>query len=288
MLLLIRKVPLAALGRRLGVIRFTSTISTRHSNTITPPLPPPQEAPQLPGGSFVVPPPVATSSYPLARLPTTSLLRSMLLHSITASPILYKLGTKLLMMNLDSLKERSLMKWGVDKTFYTQFCAGSTPAEIATTISELRSLGLGVILAYAREAEISDTAGLSESQSQQIEQWLSGSLKTIACVEPGDFVAIKYSGAGLSSLPLLSRRAPCDESRGVGAALHEICKSAMAKGVRILIDAEQAGVQDGVHDWTLELMRRYNRGNDTKAVVYNTYQMSDYYYYYFLGMGYHC
>lgn len=59
----------------------------------------------------------------------------------------------------------------------TQFCAGSTPAEITTTISELRSFGLGVILAYAREAEISDTAGPSESQSQQIEQWLSGSLK---------------------------------------------------------------------------------------------------------------
>ncbi|PWW79120.1 FAD-linked oxidoreductase, partial [Tuber magnatum] len=271
MLLLTRAVPPVALARPLGVVRFVSTISTPSSNVIAPP-PPPQEAPELSGRSFMAPPPITSSDYPLARLSTTSLLRAMLLHTITASPILHKLGTRLIMMNLNNLKNDGLMKWGVDKTFYTQFCAGSTSAEIAATISGLRSLGLaGVILAYAREAEITDTAAPSESQSQQIKQWLDGSLKTIACVEPGDYVAIKYSGAGLSSLPLLNRHRPCFEYPELGGALLKICDSAKAKGVRILIDAEQNSVQDGVHDWSLNLMRRYN--TDGKAVVYNTYQM---------------
>ncbi|CAZ79540.1 unnamed protein product [Tuber melanosporum] len=268
MLLLTRAVPLA---RPLKIIRSASTISTPSSNVGITPSSPQQEASELSVRSFVAPPPIAASDHPLARLSTASLLRAMLLHSFTASPFLCKLGTKFIMMNLDSLKG-GLMKWGVDKTFYTQFCAGSTSAEITATISELRSLGLaGVILAYSREAEITDTAASSESQSQQIKQWLDGSLKTIACVEPGDYVAIKYSGAGLSSLPLLSQHKPCFEFPELGDALLKICNSAKAKGVRILIDAEQASVQDGVHDWTLNLMHRYN--TDGKAVVYNTYQM---------------
>ncbi|RPB03098.1 FAD-linked oxidoreductase, partial [Choiromyces venosus 120613-1] len=271
MMLLTRIVPLGALARPLGAIKFASTISTPSSNVITN-SPPPPEAPELSRRPSVGPPPVTASNYPLARLSTTSLLRAMLLHSITASPTLYKLGTKLIMMNLDSLKKGGLMKWGIDKTFYSQFCAGSTSAEITATISELRSLGLaGVILAYAREAEMSDTVVSSENQSQQIKQWLDGSLKTIACVEPSDYVAIKYSGVGLSSLPLLNQHKPCFEFPELGAALLKICDSAKAKGVKILIDAEQASVQDGVHDWSLNLMRRYN--TDGKAVIYNTYQM---------------
>ncbi|KAG0635302.1 FAD-linked oxidoreductase-like protein [Tuber brumale] len=291
MLLLTRTVPLARPSR---VIRFASTISTPSSNVVITPPSPQQEASELSARSSVAPPPIAASDYPLARLSTTSLLRAMLLHSITASPILCKFGTKLIMMNLNSLKKGGLVKWGVDKTFYTQFCAGSTSTEITATISELRSLGLaGVILAYAREAEITDTAVSSESQSQQIKQWLDGSLKTIACVEPGDYVAIKYSGAGPSSLPLLNQHRPCFEFPELGDALLKICDSAKAKGVQILIDAEQASVQDGVHDWTLNLMRRYN--TDGRAVVYNTYQMLDSYhsyscytYYLFLGIGYRC
>ncbi|CUS14594.1 unnamed protein product [Tuber aestivum] len=249
MLLLTRTVPLVALARPPGVLRLASTISTPSSNVIRPP---PQEAPELPRSYLMAPTPVTTSDYPLARLSTGSLFRAMLLHTITASPILHKLGTGLITMNLNNLKNGGFLKWGVDKTFYPQFCAGSTSAEIAATISELRSLGLaGVILAYAREAEITDTAVSPENQSQQIKQWLDGSLKTIACVEPGDYVAIKYSGAGLSSLPLLNQHRPCFEYPELGDALLKMCDAAKAKGVQILIDAEQASVQDGVHDWSL-------------------------------------
>lgn len=64
-------------------------------------------------------------------------------------------------------------------------------------------------------------------------------------------MAIKYSGVGLSSLPLLNEHKPCFEHAELGSALVAVCEAAKEKGVRLLVDAEQASVQDGVHRWTL-------------------------------------
>lgn len=44
----------------------------------------------------------------------------------------------------------------------------------------------------------------------------------------------------------------------------------MARGVRLLFDAEQFSLQAGIDDWTLLAMRRYNTGDN--AVIYGTYQ----------------
>jgi hypothetical protein len=55
---------------------------------------------------------------PLAAVPTTSLLRSLLLHSMTASPRMCKLGTKFLTRNLNNFDKRGVMKWAIDRTFY--------------------------------------------------------------------------------------------------------------------------------------------------------------------------
>lgn len=131
-----------------------------------------------------------------------------------------------------------------------QFCAGATPSEIANTVSNLRSLGYeGVILAYAREAEITDASASTELQN--IEEWLDGTLKTIAYTDPGDYVAVKYSGAGSSCLPLLKEQKKCFNHPQLGEALVKICEAAKERGVRLLIDAEQAVIQGGVHGWTL-------------------------------------
>lgn len=84
--------------RTLGIFRPQSTISTSYSTTI--------------------PPISSVSNAPLAPLPTTSLLRSLLLHSITSSPRTLKLGTKVMLANLETIDRNFLLKWGVDKTFY--------------------------------------------------------------------------------------------------------------------------------------------------------------------------
>ena len=153
------------------------------------------------------------------------------------------------------------------------FCAGATPSQISATMASLRSLGYaGIILNYAREvdatapSEEAAAAGLAE-----IQQWLAGSLCTIALAAPGDFVAIKLSGAGSRCLPLLAARRPCTDEPELARALDRICSAARQRGVGLLVDAEQARLQDGVDDWALHYMRLHNTG--PAAVVFNTYQM---------------
>lgn len=225
----------------------------------------------VPGTAATPPPPQKETDAPLSRLPTSSLVRALMLHQITSRPSLLSLGSKVMLKTADRIDSLAPLKWVVDKSFYAHFCAGSTPAEIATTMSYLRSLGYsGIILNYAREVEhavnASTAAGLSE-----IAQWREGQLRTIALTSPGDFVAMKLSGAGSLCLPLLEAQRPCTDVSELIAALDEICAAAAERGVGLLVDAEQAALQQGVDKWTLHYMRKFNTGR--KAVVYNTYQM---------------
>lgn len=60
-------------------------------------------------------------------------------------------------------------------------------------------------------------------------------------------------------------------SAALAQAIDEICACAAARGVRLLFDAEQAAVQDGIDDWALEYMQKYNTVPG-RATIYNTYQ----------------
>ncbi|KAF8540458.1 FAD-linked oxidoreductase-like protein, partial [Trichophaea hybrida] len=207
----------------------------------------------------------------LSRLPTSSLFRALFLHTVTSSPALLGMGTKLMLKTADNIDHIPPLKWAVDKTFYAHFCAGSTPEQIQSTITTLRTLGyLGIILAYAREVSPSSSSSTS-SNTAEISQWLTGTLQTISLTSPGDFVAIKLTGAGSSCIPLLASQRPCTDVPQLANALDTICAAAQTRGIGLLVDAEQAALQTGVDNWTLHYMRKFNRG--IKAVVYNTYQM---------------
>ncbi|KAI5780056.1 proline oxidase [Geopyxis carbonaria] len=247
-------------------LRLLPHLTVRHQST----------AHHLPSSSTNVTPPTAAATTattrlpPLGRLPAASLVRALLLHSVTANPTLLKMGTKVLMSQVGNM-ERGPVKWVVDASFYAQFCAGSTEAQVRATVASLRSLGFsGAILNYAREVSLSDTPS-AHTQSAQISQWLDGTLKTISYSDAGSYIAIKYSGAGHSSLPLLLSRTPCTTNPQLADALTAICSAAADKGVKLLMDAEQSHLQPGVDAWTLALMRRFNTAG--RAVVYNTYQM---------------
>lgn len=54
-------------------------------------------------------------------------------------------------------------------------------------------------------------------------------------------------------------------------ALDTICRRALLRNVRILVDAEQQSVQPAIDAIALQLMNEYNHGK--MAIVYNTYQM---------------
>ena len=175
-----------------------------------------------------------------------------------------------------------LLRYFLKKTFYRQFCAGENAAEVKQTVDGLKSIGFkGVILGYAREVVLDEKqAGNLESCGEndtaeacirnEITPWAQGTLQTVRLASPGDFVAIKFTGAGSQALYHLSHQT--SPSPALREAIDSICDLAAARDIRLLFDAEQQAVQAGIDAWTLEYMRRYNKKTPGKAIVYGTYQ----------------
>ena len=148
----------------------------------------------------------------------------------------------------------------------------------------------GVILAYGREIVLSkgEKAEIAHSTNQlqstepkgrtetptagenieKVWEWREGTLKTVGMTAAGDYVALKFSGAGDDAMrQLAAKSAP---SPAMEEATRQICDMAQSRGVRLLFDAEQHLVQEGIDEWTMAFQRRYNRGG--RAIVYGTYQ----------------
>lgn len=218
---------------------------------------------------------------PLAKLPLYSLLRGLLVQEGMSRPGLAGLASNMLRNNIQHLTGNPLSKFILDKMLYAQFCAGRTQPEIQQTVDGLREMGYGgVILTYAREADLSGSAETGTetgtthsdgdlSHKEQVAQWLKGSLQTIEYANRGDFVALKYTGAGDGCVHELTTGAAPDPI--MADALHRVCHSAKQQGVKLLVDAEHHAQQHGIDRWTMALMEKYNR--DGQIVVYNTYQM---------------
>lgn len=149
------------------------------------------------------------------------------------------------------------------------------------TIAGLKNIGFsGVILGYAKEVVMSkeDQAAASSKSStpssgesilrNEIEPWAKGTIETVMLASKGDFVALKFTGAGQQALSALMKQLPPSEA--LGNVIDRICQLASERGVRLLFDAEQQAVQAGIDDWTLTYMRKYNMNG--AAVIYGTYQ----------------
>jgi proline dehydrogenase len=173
-----------------------------------------------------------------------------------------------------------LLRYFLKRTFYRQFCAGENATEVKHTVDSLKSIGFkGVILGYAKEVVMDETqtASLSSCEGETAEAcirneiipWTNGTLETVKMTCPGDFVALKFTGAGSQALYDLSNRR--DPSPALREAINSVCNLADKRGVRLLFDAEQQAVQAGIDAWTLEYMSKYNT-EPGKAVIYGTYQ----------------
>ncbi|SCN92252.1 uncharacterized protein FFC1_06700 [Fusarium fujikuroi] len=86
-------------------------------------------------------------------------------------------------------------------------------------------------------------------------------------LEKGDFLALKFTGAGAGVMQALKDQTPLPKQ--MQDSLNAVCEKAMERKARILIDAEQQFVQPAIDDIALVLMRKYN---SEQAIVYNTYQ----------------
>ncbi|KAH6853101.1 FAD-linked oxidoreductase-like protein [Chaetomium sp. MPI-CAGE-AT-0009] len=223
---------------------------------------------------------------PLAVLPLTNVLRSLMTTTVSSSPLLLPpslaimsvlANTSVAVLNPD---RNPLLRFFLKKTFYAQFCAGENPLEVRRTIESLKTIGLsGVILGYAKEvvlteAQMKDLASCStgavaeDCVRTEITPWANGTMETVRLASPGDFVALKFTGAGRQALHALSQRS--QPSEALSSAIDSICQLAASRGVRLLFDAEQQALQPGIDDWSLAYMRKYNTADN--AVVYGTYQ----------------
>ncbi|EAS28609.3 uncharacterized protein CIMG_09813 [Coccidioides immitis RS] len=212
----------------------------------------------------------------LDRMPTASLLRSIMLQTVMSRPRLMDMASTVIHRNVQFLTGNALFRFLLDNMFYAQFCAGRTEAEIRETVEGLRSMGYrGVILAYAREVDLSNSqfqSGTADSDAlhkEHVAQWLQGTLRTINYAQRGDYVAVKYTGAGIGCVHALETGQNPDNL--MADALEQICASARKQEVKLLFDAEHYVQKAGIDSWTMDLMQKYNR--DGQTVVYNTYQM---------------
>ncbi|CCU81788.1 unnamed protein product [Blumeria hordei] len=222
---------------------------------------------------------------PLSILPLSTIIRSIALKSIFSSRFLLPpcLAITSFIANtslrLFSPESNPLVHILFKSFFYKHFCAGETLPEVRKTTDTLRSIGYsGVVLAYAKETALDEKTSdsyttsdfISKASKEEINRWTKGTLDTIALTVPGDFIALKLTGAGSHALSLLSRSLP--PSTEIQEAISEICNTARQNNVCLLIDAEHSNIQKSIHDWSIRWMEQFNTTNNGRAVIYNTYQ----------------
>lgn len=256
----------------------SKTIPRQAVASLSPSHDAPSSADEASSNSTTMSPP------PLSILPLKLLLRGIAINSVSCSPILLTPSLKAMdivahsksaVLNPD---RNPLLKWGLKNTFYAHFCAGETEPEVKKTIKTLKDMGYaGVMLCYAKEVvldaeaakELEASGGKATDATIQNEilPWKKGTLATVALAEPGDFVALKFTGAGSQALYNLSHN--MDPSPILEESITEICDLAHSRNVKLVFDAEQASLQKGIDAWTVRYMKRYNK---EQAIVYCTYQ----------------
>ncbi|RAK72662.1 putative proline oxidase Put1 [Aspergillus fijiensis CBS 313.89] len=241
--------------------------------------------------------PSSVTAAPLAGLPTRTFLRSLFLTSVMASPLLTPCLSlmKLLVDSPSKLlrpSSNAAMDYLLRRSIYDHFCAGTNEIEVRQTVREMKRLGFkGVILGYAREsiAQVSPSshqetiAAVLQGQLQQaqweqaVNEWKEGNLRTLKMLGEGDYLAVKFTGAGPLAVHSLTRNDPHPPPQ-IAAAIHEICAAVAAQKSRLWIDAEQQVFQAAIDSWAVDLMRRFNRPSsetpqkEPPIVVLNTYQ----------------
>ena len=142
----------------------------------------------------------------LARLPTSSVLRSLFLGAFFSSPVLFTPGFALLNRISTSQSrildpdKNPLLRAIVKPLIYDQFCAGTNKAEIQAKVAQIRALGFsGVVLCYGKEIEIpkgsQPDACVSDAAApidEELEWWRRGNLETLDMLSDGDYLGIKY------------------------------------------------------------------------------------------------
>lgn len=137
----------------------------------------------------------------LHRLPTSNLVRNLILGAWFSSPLLFKPGLSIMRAVANSRSallnpdKNPLVAAVVKPLIYNHFCAGSNKREIDKTKAEAKGIGFsGIILCYGKETGAADidaaTAG-NEKMIAEVNQWRDGNLETLDMVGDGDWLGMK-------------------------------------------------------------------------------------------------
>ncbi len=195
------------------------------------------------------------------------LKRAYWLFRIISSKNAVRIGNFFLVI---SLKLRLPIKWLIKATVFKQFCGGESINKCDKTIETLTKFNIGTILDYSVEGKSDGSS--SENAVNEIKKTITRASKDKAI----PFAVFKVSGLG--SLDLLEKANQGDSLKQQEKInlqefynrIHDICEFAFHNDVCIFIDAEETWIQDKIDDWTLELIKKFNK---EKAIVFNTLQM---------------
>lgn len=195
------------------------------------------------------------------------LKKAHLLFRTFNSKFLISTGPALAKFALDiGLPVKSLIK----NTIFAQFCGGETVEECTTAVNALAANKIYSILDYSAEGMESE---------ENFEHTLQETLRTIENAEKNKNIAFcVFKVTGIARFALLEKwnagerlteEEEKEKERVIGR-FNRICENAWAKGVKILVDAEESWIQDVIDRLTMDCMEKFNRNG---AIVYNTIQL---------------
>jgi len=158
----------------------------------------------------------------------------------------------------------------IKATIFKHFCGGETIAECDKTIKNLYDGGVGTILDYSIEGE--DDEHVFDNTRDEIIR----TIERAAVDRSVPITVFKVTGvARFSLLEKLDEKAQLsileqEEWEKAQARVLAICAAAHAKGIPVMIDAEESWIQKTIDTLALDMMHLYNT---EKAIVYNTYQL---------------
>lgn len=195
------------------------------------------------------------------------LKKAHLLFSLIESPWITRAGSAL---TLQAIRWKLPITGIIKNTIFRQFCGGETLEEAALTADVLGKYGVGAILDYGVEGKATE---------EDFDRAVPEFIKAIDCAASRKnipFISLKVTG--FASFGLLEKKHSgaelSDEEKAawqrVINRISTICEAAFQKQIKVLIDAEETWIQEGINELSDEMMMRFNRKT---AIVYNTFQM---------------
>ena len=197
----------------------------------------------------------------------TQLDRAYFLFKMISNEPLVRIGTAVTNF---ALKAHLPVDGLIRATVFDHFCGGINELDCLSVVDKMFTKGVSSVLDYSVEGK---------EEEAQFDAALEMTLKTIEFAKERQAIPFAvFKPTGLGRLDLYEKvgekqALPSEEEiewNKVKERFELVCKTAHAKDVALLIDAEESWMQDAADDLVEEMMRKYNK---EKVIVFSTLQM---------------